>query len=475
MQNQLKNSFATLLLVALLLGACVPGTPPGPDLDEVATLVSATLTAEAAVAEALAEEEAPEEAEGEPVAEDTTYGSCENTDLFTVAYVREGNAWLWIEGGENFALTASGDVGEVRISDDGCRIAYTRNLPIAEFESEDEALVDPSYNELWVVYSDGSNNQLLVGPEFFSTFALPEGAAGISVHQFAWQPGAHTLAFNTQLVSYGLALHNNIHLVDGNSAEISTLLGAGEGGNFYFSLDGQQLAFSTPNSISVINVDGSNLRTDLLNYEPVITYSEFMYYARPYWAQDGSALMVAVPPADGFAPTEDGFPPDTSLWRIPLDGGDAVQTAAIGAVWFVQGEARISADLSKVAYLHPVGAPEDNTHVLVIAGSEGGPDIASIPGAAFGDWSPDSEQFIYWTSAGGVQVFLGSAADGSSSPLPDLTDFPAAVASIDWTNGPFYLQALFGNQTTELSWVNIDGIGIVLDTYAGFPQFDSAP
>ena len=108
--------------------------------------------------------------------------------------------------------------------------------------------------------------------------------------------------------------------MDAESGEISLLLKAGEGGNFYYSPDGQQIALVTPEDISLINANLSNRRGSVLEYIPVITYSEYLYYAEPAWSPDSSHLLVDIPPEDPMKQ-----PPDShSIFRIPADGSQPV-------------------------------------------------------------------------------------------------------------------------------------------------------
>lgn len=450
------------LLSFMLFAGCGPTAASTSD-DEVATIVAATLAA--GDGNAIGDETAAPALEPEEAT--SSYGACANTDLFTVAYVKADEAWLWVEGGANMALTASGDVQSTRLSDDNCRIAYTRSVPNPSFDPSSETLAGDMLSEMWVVNSDGSDARLVAGIDFFNTLPAPDGI-GIGLYKFAWRPGTHTLGFSTQALTYGLALSNDIHLADSDSGAISALLAGGSGGDFYFSPDGAQVAFSTHESVNAINIDGSNLRTNLITFPTVITYSEYLYYPPVNWGPNSDELMVAIPPADGLAPPADGVYPETDLWYIPLDGSPAFWAGSVQNVWFAQSEAKFAPDLGRIAYLRPLGEPGENRYELVIALSNGSNESTTIeaPRITFGDWSPDSSQFIYWFEGdGGIQIWLGDVF-GGGAPLPLLTGFEGTSAAIEWVSGPYYLQTLQSNSGQfELSWINIDGIGIVLDTY----------
>lgn len=451
-------------LFILVASSCVPSFNPvgTPDPNLVDIVASGTLTA-------LAPQIAlPEDAPAVPTPQGASPSlTCANSDLFSVAYLKAGNVWLWLEGGTKSQLTNSGDVGDVKISDDGCLIAYTRSFSLASQVPENEALVDPSYEELWVVKSDGSGAKQLVGINFLNGLPKAEGSVGVTPYQFDWQPATYNLALNTRQISYGLLQNNDLHMVNAVNGTLSTLLPAGNGGNFTFSPDGKQLAITTPQTISLINADGSNPRLNLLTYKTVITYSEFLYYATPYWKNDSSALMVAIPPEDYLGNVNAGSTGgDTTLWLIPTDGSPAKQIGSIMSVWFVNGEPVFSPDLKYVAYLRPFSDLMGEVRELVVANSDGSNEVTNITdqNMTFGGWSPDSSQFIFWVKWDKVEVKLGSPGL-DPVPLPDLTGGSAVNASLAWTNNKLYILGLEYGPGVELDWINVDGIGIVLDTY----------
>jgi hypothetical protein len=91
-----------------------------------------------------------------------------------------------------------------------------------------------------------------------------------------------------------------------------TLLPHGQGGEFIYSPNGQEIAISTATSISLVHTDGTN-RREVLTYPMVATYSEYSFYAMPIWAADSSSLRVAIPPADPLGEPRQ----PTTLWTIP--------------------------------------------------------------------------------------------------------------------------------------------------------------
>ena len=116
-----------------------------------------------------------------------------------VAYVKNGNVWLWTQGGSTQPLTTAGYVVSLDLSGDGQMVAFQRETI-------------PFHPELWAVNSDGTGERVLVSAADF--LALLPGspnpnAAGIGPFQYGWRPGTHILAYNTRLLFEGPGLGGN--------------------------------------------------------------------------------------------------------------------------------------------------------------------------------------------------------------------------------------------------------------------------
>ncbi len=457
--------------VLLLLAACGP-TDQISEEDQIATLV----------AEALTTQPTNEEAMDEPAAENASnadYGSCEQSDQVSAAYLKDGNVWLWTESGGKVQLTYSSDATEVQISGDGCRVAYKRDVPNPAFDTEADMFSAEFIQELWAVGSDGSGNQQLVSTDWLFTLPIPESTTSPTVYHFAFQPGSHQVAFNTRVQTYGLVLVNDIRLVNVDSGMLMTLREPGEGGNFYFSPDGSQVAFSTPTSVSVINADGSNLRSHEVSYASVITYSEYQYYPPVRWVPSGNGFMVAVPPEDGLAKTDGGLLPETALWYAPLDGQAAWKAGSIQADWFGLQEVQFAPDVGRIAYLRPVGEQGSGERELVIALSNGSNESAQIAGEniRFAAWAPDSQGFMFSTGTGNdLQLFLSKDEFGQGLPIGNPTGFPDLTAVVEWAEEDHYLLLHQSNEASELLWMGLDGVNVQIDSFnEPQPKFDVAP
>ncbi len=447
-----------VILFALLLAACAPGTSTA---DQVATSVAATLEAGG--------QPVPTAAPtlGEVATQAPTEPACANAGLINVAYVKDGDVWLWVQGGMRTQLTSVGDVLDLAISDDGCRIAYTRSLPNPTYDPAVEFAAPETLSELWVVSSDGANNRALVDTAYLAAQPVPNGDNIVSIFRFDFQPRTHTLAFSTQMLhpGVGLTLRNDISLINVDSAVLTPLLGVEQaGGVFAFSPDGTQIAFSTPTSVGVINTDGSFLRRDLITFPMVITYSEYLYSPPLNWSQASNSLMVAIPPADGLAEGS----PETALWWIPLDGTPAFEAGSVQAAFFVMGEVAFSPDAGRIAYLRPVGEPGDGTNELVVALSDGSNEspVISDPQARFLAWSPDNSRYLYSYMDSGLRLALASAADSSSTLLASPAGSSPFALQAEWVDAGRFLLLEQGEGTARLSLMDTSGVAELIDTFA---------
>ncbi len=194
-----------------------------------------------------------------------------------VAYIKDGNVWLWQQATGSRPLTSTGNVSDVALSDDGLVAAFTRQ-------------VDELNSELWAVNKDGSAERRLASLDEMKALVgsrLDANASGIAPFQIGWKPGTHLLAFNTRPVFDGPGLigYDDLYLVDTDTLEKKTLLESGQGGMFHYSPDGSYLAVVTSTSIHLMPAEGGAPRL-LLQYPQISTYSEYLYYPTPIWASE---------------------------------------------------------------------------------------------------------------------------------------------------------------------------------------------
>lgn len=300
-----------------------------------------------------------------------------------VAYTSENDLFIW-NGGSVRRLTKSGDVHEPRISPDGELVAFLRTA-------------DAFHTELWVIDVDGNRETRLVNVADLDAIGggvRDPAALAINPYRYRWVPGTSLIAFNTYQVFQGpgLNLLNDLNLVGADFSGINHLFLSGWGGEFCFSPDGKQVAISQPDKILLAGRDGSNYRT-VLTYDPVITYSDYRYYAMPVWSGDSSYFLVAIPPADPLAqPVQ-----FTEVWKVFSDGSAPEMLGRVETVHFREQPVSFSPDLKRIAYLREVGEPAENLRELTLATADGqGVFVyAKASPVVFQGWSPDSVHFLY--------------------------------------------------------------------------------
>jgi hypothetical protein len=427
----MKKTFSPLLLFSLLipflLAACSPSQPASPPPENV---VEPTLAAPAPEEPVLTSTPTPEPLPTEtPLPQPTAVPVQLQIALLNTAT----DLLLWQETTQTLrTLLPATDGLDVRLSDDGTRLAFIKDIDFGQVE-------------LWVVNTDGTNARQLLSVDALR--ALDPPAAGVTIFQWAWIPGTHTLAFNT--VEYvqapGQFLNDDLHFLDADTGELSTQLTPGTGGNFVFSPDGQQYALigfdndAGEGSISLLNTDGTNIRTNVLTYPYVLTYSEYQYYADPVWSPDSTFLRVAIPPQDSLGdPTS-----HTLLWEIPLDGSTGFLLGEVLTQPFFMGGVQFAPDLNHIAYTR---LPDPNDYLnaeLVIANADGSEEMVYATGNLFFNaWAPDSQQFIFEDNML-QETYLGSI--GSDYTL--LTDVPYAL-NVTWLDATRFLFTV----QTETTW-----------------------
>jgi Tol biopolymer transport system component len=215
---------------------------------------------------------------------------------------------------------------------------------------------------------------------------------------FAWQPGTHMIFFNTRfnLLSGeqgpGERVNNDLWKVDADSGQALNVMSHDSVGRFFLSPDGKHIALSLPQSIGLVDADGSNFRL-LLNFPFIKTYSEYAYKPEALWGRASAYFSVAIPSEDPLAGDA-----SATLYRVALDG--TVQTLGVLSGNFVFGGTvapAISPDGSFVIYSRTA---QDNTATLHLARIDGSGDVAvdqrPQPSGFTGfGWAPDSNHFAY--------------------------------------------------------------------------------
>jgi hypothetical protein len=370
-----------------------------------------------------------------------------------VAFVQEDNVWLWtgIAGGQITALTNVGRVDDLKISDDGEIVAFVRA------------------DELWMVSTDGTRERPLMSA---ADFAAMEARASfdrpVVLHRFDWIPGTHILAFNTRLdTETGLILNDDMRLVDADTSEQVVLLAPGEGGEFYPSPDGRQIAVVTAETIDLVDIDAGN-RRKVFAYTPPAVPSEAQYYARPTWAADASSLRVAIRPVDPYAQP----PQPVGIWHLYTDGTPARLLKEVVAA--PRSIYAFSPDLRYVAYLgRTEGALSGREgNLLVTDLTTNGTVIYSPKAGHIYEWAPNSVRFSFpiHRQPRPPQAQIGQLGN---EPVPVYDDDNAVVEHVRWVDADRYLFLVHGDQGWEIVLGEIGGTDTALATVVvGPPAYD---
>jgi dipeptidyl aminopeptidase/acylaminoacyl peptidase len=437
-----QSLFWLIVLVGLVaaFGCRVLASPTGnsdPADDLVSTSVAATVAAGAILDAPIATPAVPSTTTQVPSPEPTALPTATLAEQpaptsgssLLVAYVDlNRNLWVWRSDAAR-QLTTSGDVENVQLSSDGAWLAFTRTSNFRDYS-------------LWAIRSDGSQETALMDQPDFENLPRPPGAVSVMPFAFTWQPGTHTLAFNTRptFEGLGLMLNDDLWLVNADTRERRQLLEPGDGGMFTFSPDGSRIAVSTPDDISLVDVDGGNRQDGVLTFPRVSTYSEYMYYPGPQWSSGSDFLRVVIPPPASLEKPDD----PSQVWHIPADGSAASLVGSFNTA--PPFYPVLSPDLEKVAYLRQVGEMADNSRELHIAGADGTADLAYLREAnlMFSAWSPDSEQFVFMVGDN-LRSYLGQVG---MTPAP-LTD-AVSVTGVRWVNPAHFLFITRSGENVEL-------------------------
>jgi len=438
-----------LLLLGCLLGCNLPRYSPAGD---GATPASGGRPAGGVTPSAAP---SPEASAGPATGAPAPAGVPDTRDV-RIAYVKDGALWLWA-GGTARQLTHQGPVFQPRLSPDGAWVAFLR--PADDF-----------HIELWVVGAGGAAEQRVVSIADLDTIgggARDASAVAVIPARFAWLPDGQQVAFNTQQVynGPGSTWLEDLHRASAAGEGVHSLFLPGWGGDFAFSPDGRQVALSQADEILLSQADGSGYRS-LMPYTPVLTYSEYRYYAAPRWSPDGAFLRLALPPA---APLASPAQP-TTLWKIPVGSPEdsPQQEGSLQPVPFFDTPVAYSPDLSRLAYIaHP---DPDGQRQLHLATFDGQHDVTYAGDARLHwiGWAPDSRRLAY--SLGDQQALWLGAVDGEPQAYAAI---PSGAGELRWVDAGRFVVVRQQAEGFALLLADLSGQTLEIDTFTGVPpEFD---
>ncbi len=313
-----------------------------------------------------------------------------NESWLAVAFVRDGNIQLWDEStGQIQTIQNTGDVIAVTMSDDGQVIAFIRRsaVQLAEAEWFEQSA-------LWAVDRNGGNSRELVSAESLRQRLNAAERDSTNIPQMEWIPGTHRLLFSgwkyiVQAEGESHAVPEGLFLADVDAHTDTTLVPAGNNLRFVPSPDGGQVALMSLNSLGFINVDGTNLRSDVLTYTEVGVPG--LIFPAGVWTRDSQAFVMT-------APSENtGTDINFTVRRVPVDGSPPESLAEIQRS--VPGSTTFSPDGKQVAFVQSTDTqPSEIAGWLIApltpeAGPLAIPTKIDFEGFANLHWSPTGDPF----------------------------------------------------------------------------------
>lgn len=329
-----------------------------------------------------------------------------------LAYVEGSRLYCPGEGGTSIPIAEAGPDSTLSgpaISSDGAWVAYLVGLP-------------NDTSQLWAVDVStltgndglGQPRRLLASNDQI-TWGGPDAIH--SPYLYQWQPGTHTLFFNTRYTPTGGPVgpgdYTNADLwrVNADTGEVLNVLGRQSAGRFALSPDGRTIALVAPQSLGLMNADGTGVRF-VLEYPLIITYSEYIYFPTPVWSPESAFFTVAVPSADPMAPDA-----SVAIHRLGADGSvTTLATLPGNFVFGGQPGPDLAPDGQRVVFgrvpdpnvgmtdLHLINTDGSNDHV-----------VTSRPSITGLGWSPDSSRYAYSLAPNGGGFVV--SAQGAVQPF----------------------------------------------------------
>ena len=342
-----------------------------------------------------------------------------------VAFVTDGNIRLWDEAThQTQTIYASGDVRAVSMSEDGQFIAFTRHSWVGE------AMEGYEQGALWAVDRDGRNPRELVSAESLRQYLNAGQRDSTNFPQMEWVPGSHRMLFSgwkylVQAEGESHAVPEGLFLVDAETLTENVLVPAGNHLRFMPSPDGRQIALMSLTGLSFINVEGSDLRQDVLTYPQV--GQSVPLFPTGVWAQDSSAFVLT-----GSFESDPSFNLNFTIWRVPVDGSTPQALAAVAKSH--PGSVTFSPDGQRAAFLQSTEEQSSQIAGWSITLLNGTVSPLAIPsdletGYASVHWSPAGDLFT-----GNLRKLCPDAARDTDE-CDTRIHFWGNVATIHWIDG----------------------------------------
>lgn len=374
-----------------------------------------------------------------------------------VAWISSGNLWLWREDGPPAVrITATADALSFYLSPGEGPVVLTRG------QANSQA-------EIWAVERDGADlRRLLSAEQLYDLLGEPttrEFPYRDEIVLFNWIEGGKRMGFEV-LRSYAAiggccasGGYWQIDLSDGTLLPWTPPAEAALARQGTPSPDGRQVALSGETGLTLVNLDGSHRRENVLAYA-AIPQSEGGGFIAPQmaWAADSQSLVAVVYNGDVYQ-TDVSF----SAWRVPADGSPATKLADFSGLPF---SAYLSPDLKYLAYVRMPEA-SSNQRELRLAALDSGEErvYAQMRLLEFWGWSPDGVRFTYGQfgefapQLGGVCAEPAALLDAAHTPARQFT----------WVDAQRFLYVRAGADSAqpELYLAQAGGETLLLGPFSG--------
>ncbi|MFN2210678.1 MAG: SH3 domain-containing protein [Candidatus Promineifilaceae bacterium] len=329
--------------------------------------------------------------------------------------------------------TADG-VEHFAFSPDGRRIAYTAG--------------SESTNSLNVVNVDGGDHRTLVSSNILPLAVRQESSrTTVLIDTIHWLPDGSSVAFNTRVQNLdgpGGINQEDLWLAT-LEGELANTFPAGGGGGAFVMESATHVLLSRAAEIA-----RGDLRTGeqeiLLQFDPINTASEYIYYPIPQLTARGTYLAV---------PAQDPWPAEaeTTLWRM-LVNTPAIEIGRLAAIPLDQ-PVSWSSDGRLTSFIRRSNSEEQPFLRMYTAEGDGSSAVPYAGGAElnFLAWKPGDEQFLY---AG-----MGFYAVGRPQAPPVQLLMPAGqiISQGDWLKGDNFVVVIIdpANQGWQIQSANTSG------------------
>ena len=345
-------------------------------------------------------------------------------------------------------------------SPDGTRIAFTRDT---SFVTRGIRL-EINSRSLFVIDSDGSNEQQLTGRGFSEDFLSYKHFLSYKLYWYdvdpAWSPDGTQIAFTSDRYNYP-----EVFVVEADGSGEQRLTNSDDtswsNGAAAWSPDGTQIAFTRHGEIYLMNANGSNQHRLTYNFEDD---------ASPVWSPDGARILfqnasgISVVGADGADETQlasSNYSTDES----PVWSPDSTQIAFTrGQILFVvdaDGANETPLDYLRFVYQWEPKDPTWSPDGAQIAYSFGGGIFVVDADGANGQQLTDNffwnEDTSVWAPDGSALAFIGNT-DGLFSRIVLQNTDGTNLRRLTTFTDSWERQPTWSPDSTQIAYIRFDGM-----------------